>query len=314
MLIDQYISSGCYPTASFLAGQLERSRRTVLRDIQEMMDVYHAPIESLPGTGGYYYSEPNFFLKGVMLSRGELFSMALLDRMLKDSATSPRSDDMHGIFGRLSGAQQHFQEDESFFRDCITVIPEHVPLVDRNTFDTVFLSLQEHRTLEFDYRPLSKATYMHRKVNPYHAVFQRGSWYILALCSEKNQIRIFSLARMKDALLTDIKFSVPPDFRPEQYFDREMGVWLSSNEKFKVELLVSSEIRTFALDMHWHSGQTVRENDDGSVYVCFETTQLPEVKRWVLGQGSTVKVLAPPLLIEQVKETAESIKKLYSET
>ena len=48
--------------------------------------------------------------------------------------------------------------------------------------------------------------------------------------------------------------------------------------------------------------QIITQNKDGSVVVEFETTQIPEVKRWVLGQGRTVKVLEPPELIQQIKE------------
>ena len=42
-VIDQYISSGTYPTASFLADILECSVRTVQRDIKEMILFYQAP-------------------------------------------------------------------------------------------------------------------------------------------------------------------------------------------------------------------------------------------------------------------------------
>ncbi len=63
----------------------------------------------------------------------------------------------------------------------------------------------------------------------------------------------------------------------------------------------------------WHEGQTVEQNEDGSVIVSFETTQLPEVKRLVLGQGRTVKVLEPDVLVEQIKEEITSVNRLYKE-
>jgi predicted DNA-binding transcriptional regulator YafY len=38
---------------------------------------------------------------------------------------------------------------------------------------------------------------------------------------------------------------------------------------------------------------------------------MPEVLRWVLGQGHTVKVLSPPELIGMLKDEAEKVKGMY---
>jgi predicted DNA-binding transcriptional regulator YafY len=38
---------------------------------------------------------------------------------------------------------------------------------------------------------------------------------------------------------------------------------------------------------------------------------MPEVLRWVLGQGHTVKALGPPELVEQVKAEAERVRGMY---
>lgn len=91
-----------------------------------------------------------------------------------------------------------------------------------------------------------------------------------------------------------------------------MGVWLSAKTNYKVRLLFSAEIGTFAAEHIWHENQKVTQNEDGSVEVSFETTQQPEVKRLVLGQGKTVKVLEPQELVEQIREELDSIKKLYN--
>lgn len=152
---------------------------------------------------------------------------------------------------------------------------------------------------------------MVRKINPFHAVCQKGSWYIIGFCHDKNEVRVFSFARMKNARETAEHFAVPDGFRPEDYFDREMGVWLSAKRKYTVELLISAEIGTFALERGWNKTREVRQNADGSVQVRFETSQLLEVKRWVLGQGSTVRVLQSPELIAEIKAEAEKTAEMY---
>jgi predicted DNA-binding transcriptional regulator YafY len=78
-----------------------------------------------------------------------------------------------------------------------------------------------------------------------------------------------------------------------------------------VELLFEKEIGAYALDRKWHSTQTVESREDGSVYVKFTTTQMPEVLRWVLGQGHTVKALAPVELVEMVKAETAKVRGMY---
>jgi len=70
-------------------------------------------------------------------------------------------------------------------------------------------------------------------------------------------------------------------------------------------------VGTYALDRKWHESQQVKENKDGSVRVSFTTTQMPEVMRWVLGQGHTVKVLRPKELVEMVKGEVEKVRGMY---
>ena len=116
---------------------------------------------------------------------------------------------------------------------------------------------------------------------------------------------------MQNVQLTKDRFEVPKDFNAKDYVDKTMGVWLSAKTNYKIRLLFSAEIGTFAAEHIWHENQTVIQNDDGSVEVAFETTQLPEVKRLVLGQGRTVKVLEPVVLAEQIKEEIDEIRKIY---
>ena len=107
------------------------------------------------------------------------------------------------------------------------------------------------------------------------------------------------------------QYSIPKDFSSQEYFDKEIGVFASARTAYTVELLISSEIGTYALERQWHNTQKVEQNEDGSVFVRFTTTQMPEVLRWVLGQGHTVKALGPPELVGMVKAEIEKVRGMY---
>ncbi|MDE7227390.1 MAG: WYL domain-containing protein [Treponemataceae bacterium] len=311
--IDEEIRSGSFPNANTLANMLEVSSRTIQRDIEYMRDFYHAPLEFDSARNGYFYSEPNFFIKTVTLTEGELFFVALFDQLLEQYRGTPIESNLRTVFKKIiASLPEEITVDSSFLENYTTFIPERSSAIDSDTFNAIFSALKNRTVLTYDYRPLQKTTYMSRRLNPYHAVCQKGNWYVIGWCHDKQDIRIFNFSRMKNAVNTAEHFAIPGDFRATDYFDPEIGVWLSTRNPCTVELLVSKEIGTFALEHAWKQNQTVTQNDDGSVTVRFETSQLPEVKRWVLGQGRTVTVISPPQLIDDIRQEAEAVAKKYT--
>ena len=313
LCIDEELRSGKKVTLASLVKRCEGvSARTIQRDIEFMRDFNNAPIVYDRETRSYRYSEPNFFIKTVQMTEGELFSVALFDRLLEQYRNTPLENNLRNVFRKIiSGMPDEITIDSSFLENRTTFIPDQGPKIEPEVFPKVFEALKGHKTLEFEYRPLQKLSYMSRLLDPYHAVCQKGNWYIIGFCHDKGDVRVFSYSRMKDVRITKDSFKIPDTFKPEDYFDKEIGVWLSARQKHTVELLISKEIGTFAIDRTWHSNQQLKQNKDGSVRVSFETTQLPEVKRWVLGQGSTVKVLGPKELQEDVCREAVKMQGMY---
>ena len=310
--IDRLIREGKYPNTEKLAESLEVTARTIQRDIEYMRDMYGAPIEYSPARHGFYYSEPNFFIKSVPLTEGELFSITFFDPLLEQYRNTPLEGDLRTIFGKIVQClPDNVNVEANFLTSQMTFIPDHAGMIDREAFQTVFTALKRKQSVRFEYRSLEQSGYAFRMADPYHAVCQRGNWYFIGFCHERREPRLFAFSRMRKAKLAKETFTIPADFKAEVYFDREMGVWASARTPYTVELLIEKEIGTYALDRQWHSTQTVRANDDGSVYVKFTTTQMPEVFRWVMGQGHTVKVLGPAELAEQVKAECEKVRGMY---
>jgi predicted DNA-binding transcriptional regulator YafY len=249
----------------------------------------------------------------VILTEGELFSITLFDQMLEQYRNTPIENDLRRIFAKIVQSLPATVSIQSvFLTNQMTFIPDAAGKVDPKVFKVIFTALKTKSTITFDYQPLSKETYMKRTVDPYHAISQKGNWYVIGLCHDKKEPRMFTFSRIQNAVLTKKHFTIPSTFNPNDYFDKEMGVWASSHEPITVELLFDKEIRAFAIDRQWHSGQIVEQRKDGSVYVKFSTTQLPEVLRWVLGQGHTVKVLGPLALVDMVRDEVEKVKVMYA--
>ena len=311
--IDEILQDGRWHTLSEISGKLEwKGIRTLQRDIEYMQDFFHAPIES--SNKGFRYTEQNFFIKSIPLSEGEAFSLAALNPLLEQYRNTPLEEQLRAVFKKIVDClPDRVTMETSFLNEKVTFIPDKTESIEAELFQKVFDALKTCRTLTFDYRPLQKSTYMERTIDPYHAVCQKGNWYVIGFCHDKSDVRIFSLGRMKNVHIQNKKFAYPKDFKASDYFDAEMGVWLSDKTPMTVELLVSAEIGTYAMQRLWHSEQVVEERSDGSVYVKFVTTQKKEVLRWVLGQGSTVKVLAPKALADEVRAECVKVCGMYGE-
>lgn len=310
--IDEEIRSGKFPNATSLSKKIEVSSRTIQRDIEYMRDMYNAPIEFDAYKNGYYYTEENFYIKSVPLSEGELFSVALFDQLLEQYRNTPLENDLRSVFKKIEmSLPNKITLDSSFLQNQTTFIPDQMGTINPENFSKVFSALKNRHVLDFEYRPLQKTTWMTRRINPLHTVCQKGNWYVMGFCHDKKDIRVFNFSRMQNVTESKEEFDIPEDFNPDKYFDKEIGIWLSATKKYTVELLISAEIGTFALERSWNKNQKIEQREDGSVWVSFETTQLPEVKRWVLGQGKTVKVLGPDELIEQVKEEVAAVLGMY---
>jgi predicted DNA-binding transcriptional regulator YafY len=312
LLIDKAIRSGKYPNANTLAAIAEVNSRTIQRDIEYMRDMYGAPLEYDPTRRGYYYTESNFYMKSVPITEGELFSIALFDQLLEEYRNTPLEKALRAIFSKIIQClPDKVSVDTGFLNSQVTFIPDIAGSINLKVFETIFKALQKKQTVSFEYRPLEKNNYAQRKADPYHAICQRGNWYFIGYCHDRKEPRMFAFSRIRNAAIVKSNFNIPSDFTPDNYFDKEMGVWASSRNAQTIELQFDKEIGMYALDRQWHSTQTVRENKDGSVNVKFITTQMPEVLRFVLGQGHTVKVLGPVELVKMVKDEAKRVGGMY---
>ena len=319
LALDNILQSGNIYTATQLAkligdhGDSEKadySSRTIQRDLEYMRDTLNAPIES--DYRGYRYTEPNFFIKCIPLTEGEAFSVAILNPLLEQYRNTPLENQLRSVFQKITNClPDRITVDTSFLNPRITFIPDRIETIKPEFFKIIFDSMKNYCSLSFEYRPLQKPSFMERTIDPYHAVCQRGNWYVIGKCYDKGDIRIFSFGRMKNVVMTNKKFSIPKDFKTSDYFDTEMGVWLSDKTPLEVELLFDKEIATYATNRVWHSNQKLEERADGSVYLKFTTTQKQELLRFILGQGHTVKVLGPKELVEEVKEEIKRTGEMY---
>ncbi|MCR5699733.1 MAG: WYL domain-containing protein [Treponemataceae bacterium] len=310
--IDKMIRSGNYPNVPAMQKEFEVSRATIMRDLEFLRDRYNAPLEYDYDKRGYYYTDETFFVQSVMLSESELFSLSVIQPLLTQYKNTPLETSMKNVFSKITEMLPNdVSVNTSFLGNDISFIGDPLPQIDEEIFTKVFSSMRTKHTINFLYRSIKRTDYSEHTCDAYHVLCQKGNWYMLAFDHKYQEVRTFSLARIKDISIEKTSFKIQAGFKPENYFDPSFGVWNTDDKPVKVELLFNREIGTYIAERTWHETQQIKENEDGTIYLSFESNQFTELLNWILHFGKSVKVLNPPQLIEKLKAELAEISKKY---
>ena len=299
--LEKAIQSIPYPSVERLMKELEVSRRTILRDLEELKIFYNAPIEYDRLRKGYYYTDETFFVKNVLISEGELVAMAGILPLLERYDNTPLKETITKVYDTISQMLPSQVEVQSSLLNNVQFISDPLPAIDSDVFNKIFEAIKTHKTVSFGYRSISSTTHSAHKLDPYKIYCQKGDWYAVGFCHKHNKYSTYNLSRMKDLVLLD-EFAPDPDYESKVHIDPNFGIWNNELPVFKFELVFDKSINTYILERTWHKNQKCFQDKEGNVHLSFESNQLQETLYWVLHFGSAVKILNPPELKKMYKE------------
>ena len=179
----------------------------------------------------------------------------------------------------------------------------------------IYQSLQEatlrHHPVDFTYVSRSQSEPTKRRVDPYGLAFRIGAWYLVGYCHLRQDIRTFSLDRIKWLRVEQtLRFRYPADFNLQEWLERGWQLQ-SGGEATEVEILFSPKIANWILGSQWHPRQQTESNKDGSVTFKVTVSGFDEMRYWILSFGADAEVLAPATLRASVAEVAGQMIEQY---
>jgi proteasome accessory factor B len=317
--IDAAIRSGTYPNSEELAAKEEVSPRTILRDIDYLRYSYDAPLEYDFIKRGFYYTEPNFFIRSVMLSKEELETITDYDRFSKFSANdeNPTSLKFRKIIDKLlmvipeeySNSVPFYPTpnsiDDTDFHPSITFGGEPTILGE---------AIKNKEVVEIEYWYTDNRKYSKITIEPLFLFFTKFNYYLLAYKNDNHdKPGIYSINRIRNIRNTSNHFDVPANFKISDYVKKgkEADVSPADNKLYHFELVFPKEVASEAIEKTYYHNQHIKLCEDGSACVSFRSTQLYQVYYWVLGEGHRVKVLNPPELVKMLKREVQKLVEYY---
>jgi proteasome accessory factor B len=312
MLVHAQLKSGDFPNCRKIADQLEVSTKTIQRDIDFMRDRLGLPIEYDPIRFGFYYTEPVTSFPSIEVSEGEITALFVAQKALAQYKGTPFEKPLRSAFRKITdGLKDRVSFSWSELEDVISFRTAGATVADVTLFDTVSKAVLHSAELEFEYRGLKSNRYAPRAARPYHIASLENQWYLFAEDVKLRQLRTFALPRMRNVRSTDRIFRRPSDFSVTEVLSGSFGVF-EGGKPHRIRLQFDGVAARLVGERVWHHSQKIKALTDGSIVLELSLGALEEIERWVLGWGKHVRILEPNQLRNRVRETAESIARMYA--
>jgi predicted DNA-binding transcriptional regulator YafY len=305
--IDRVLRESRPPTAGRLADMMEVSPRTVLRDIEYMRDMFHAPIAYDARARGYRYTEDGFALPAPKLTEGELVSVLVASSALEQYAGTPFEADLRRAFAKIEKVLP--DEVSCSVRELAsaTSFGFSAPRTgDLQRFTRLTDAVRDRRRLRITYESASRGATSTRLVDPYHLTCRDGAWYLLAWCHRRREVRMFVPERIRAIEEEDAYFDPPVSFDPERYMGDAFRA-MRGGRPARVRLEFTGLAARLVPERRWHPTQKIVTRPDRSVRLEMTVTGLDEVASWVMSFGGECRVVGPERLHGMVVKAGRAL-------
>jgi predicted DNA-binding transcriptional regulator YafY len=281
-------------TAPALAEKFEVSRRTIMRDIEDLGRA-GIPVCTVQGTGGGISIMEGYRMdRTILTSRDMQMILAGLRSLDSVSGSSYYSQLMEkiraGSSSFISGRDSILIDLSSWYRESLA--PKIGVLQD---------AIEERRLVSFRY--FSPSGESDRTVEPYFLIFRWSSWYLWGFCREREDFRLFKLNRMDSLKKTEKTFerreASLPDLSDEKIFPGKIRVKALFDPDQKWRLMEEFGPGCF------------KETREGRLLFTADYTDLGSLTSWLMTFGDKAEVLEPQEARERIAGAVKRMAAIY---
>ncbi len=320
-LFARLLFSGEWLSLTDLAAELDCSKQTVLRLVDDITLSYRIALESELRAGRRYFrirrsvpAEPAAMLTpqemdALLMCRA--FTRHLLGRRgysEAERALAKTSQLLAGGAGTMADGDLGASRFGVFRPGSI----DYTPYL--GFLQTVTEAMQERRVCEAEYRKPGERRPKTFRFKPLKVFSWRETIYVhgryAAMPGRKfkdpGHDPLWALQRFQDVRKTDTRFKPPADYDFEKALNREFG--MLRGDPFRVVAEFSGWAADYVAEREWSPGQLLEWLPGGRLRLGYDAVSMPEVVTWVIGFGKLCRAIAPPALLvaidERLRETA----------
>lgn len=278
-------------TAAELAEKFEVSRRTIIRDIEDICKA-GIPVVTESGRGGGISIIEDFKIDRTIFSSEEIQIILAGLHGFDSVAVSGR---YRQIADKL--LVNHTQTDGQIIIDLSAWDKPGC----RDKIELIKTAMDHAEKITFKY--VAGNGERVREIEPYHLIFQWADWYVWGYCDIRKDYRLFKLSRMNDLKRTEKiqeKRDVPK-YSCGKQFDR----------KEEVQAVVK-----FDVDLKWRIADafgtdSLQTDEKGNILINMKWSDKQSFFQYILSFGDKAEILLPAEYRKEFKKFLSKISKKY---
>lgn len=280
-----------------LRWDIDVTRRTILRDIDELSLNYGIGEEERGGKT-YYYAD-KYTLKNVDFTIEDLASLAFAKEMLGEYAHLDMGHHAISFIDKIvessaSLNRLQFEKLCGHFRQAgrSKIVDE----VDTTVEKTVQNAIDSQKKIEIEYYSFSRDAGSKRVIHPYRMLLLDSFLCVEGYCELRKMVRRFRLSRIRNIRMLDEYFS-------EKEKEPATFLKLSGEHVEEMEFVFTGDSVRYVKEYEAHRACRLEETEDG-LHFYQKAAIAPDVIRWIRGFGADVSVVKPEWLHKKLVEEA----------
>ena len=310
-VLDEQLRKNLYPNCTSLATYFEVSRKTIQRDVDYMRDLLGAPIEYDKKKKGFFYRKNWVFLPSAILECDEAEALKATKKVLSQYMGTPYYEEVSRALDKVLQYLPRTSGEENLFSVYSFEQPAGV-----HEFSSHFVILEDAIRQKLKARVVydapSSRKLTERTVHPYRLHYSHAAqtWYLVAYCELREDIRTFVVGRIKKLQLLKEHFELSSGFSIDEYLSKTFDQVVGETEQ-EVVIRFSAYQAPWIRERRWHHTQQIETLADGGLIIRFRVSGLDAVKRWVMRYGKEAEALEPQELRDMVKNEVREMGVVY---
>lgn len=281
-------------TAAELAEKFEVSRRTIVRDIEDLCKA-GIPVSASQGRGGGISVMEGFKIDRTLLSEEDMKAILTglqgLDSVSESSRYRRLMDklDAENAVSAVGAGNGIIVDLSSWDKNAVS--PK---------LETIKQAIEKSEKISFMYYSPDRTE--RREIEPYRLVFQWASWYAWGFCTKRNDYRMFKLTRMTD-------LTVGEKFVPREIPAYSCDKLRHTRGEIAVRVRFDSSVKWRLVDEF--GAEYLTEDEDGSITLDFTWSDVPSFYSYIAGFRDAAEIIAPEEYRKEFSDVLEKMLKRY---
>lgn len=312
--LHRVISSRRHPVArATLEAELECSRATVKRIIEDMVLYFNAPIKYDRARNGYYYDTQDkqaFELPGVWFNATELRALLTTQQLLAQMQPGLLDGHLKPIKERIEKLLTAGQHDSSEIAKRVRILRMAGRDTSNEHFQTVAGALLNRQRLDILYHGRGNGEESRREISPQRLTHYRDNWYLDAWCHQRNALRSFAVDRLREAKVLEKRAKDIAEKELDIHFASSYGIF-AGKPKHTAVLRFTPQRARWVAEEQWHPQQQGRTLPDGCYELHLPYSDPRELVMDILKHGTEVEVVEPQELRKAIQQQLQQMVRQY---